>query len=374
MRVLHKILLNLIIAVTFCVLFYVFQTNESDSDNHFPATFENRSLTYADNSAVFKTVQNNNGRPPTLKIVTSLEIYSNATDVYNIWCIFTKVTSHAPMKNKFHTFTHSLVEHSTGHIALHIITDNSSKTIAEEVLDAVKEATQKDILVMYYDVSVLAEELQDVVSAMQPHFSSQPGTYYSDALFFLSLGLHRIALDQQRAAMFDADTKLCANVEELFQEFDRFGADTLFGLAPELTPVYRHVLYLYRSRHKDTRFGEPLSFHGGLGFPGLNSGVILFRLDRMRKSTLYNKLLSTQAVNALASKYSFKGHLGDQDFYTLLAMEHPSLVHLLPCAWNRQLCTWWRDHGYRDVFDAFAHCDGVVKLYHGNCNTPIPNN
>jgi len=34
----------------------------------------------------------------------------------------------------------------------------------------------------------------------------------------------------------------------------RFGPSTLFGLAPELTPVYRHVLYLYRSRHKDTRW------------------------------------------------------------------------------------------------------------------------
>lgn len=53
-------------------------------------------------------------------------------------------------------------------------------------------------------------------------------------------------------------------------------------------------------------------------------------------------------------------------------MEHPHLVHLLPCVWNRQLCTWWRDHGYRDVFDAFAYCNGAVKLYHGNCNTPIP--
>ena len=77
------------------------------------------------------------------------------------------------------------------------------------------------VQVLYYNVGYLAEELQDIVSAMQPHFSSQPGTYYSDALFFLSLGLHRIALGQQRAVMFDADVKLQANIEELFQEFDR---------------------------------------------------------------------------------------------------------------------------------------------------------
>ena len=51
------------------------------------------------------------------------------------------------------------------------------------------------------------------------------------------------------------------------------------------------------------RFGEPLT-RGG--FPGLNSGVILFRLDRMRKSNLYNQLLEAQNVTSLANKYSFK--------------------------------------------------------------------
>ncbi|KAJ9575643.1 hypothetical protein L9F63_007504 [Diploptera punctata] len=265
----------------------------------------------------------------------------------------------------------SLMNHTIEPLALHIISDSSSRNIAEEVLARVKETTHKNPAVFYYDVDHLAEELQDIVSAMQPHFSSQPGTYYSDALFFLSLGLHRIARDQQRAAMFDADIQLRAGVEELFKEFDRFGRDTLFGLAPELTPVYRHVLYIYRSRHKNTRFGEPLTKGG---FPGLNSGVILFRLDRMRDSTLYNNLLQSQNVTYLANKYRFKGHLGDQDFYTLLAMEHPELIQMLPCNWNRQLCTWWRDHGYREVFNAFAECNGTIKLYHGNCNTPIPSN
>jgi lipopolysaccharide biosynthesis glycosyltransferase len=373
MRVLHKIVLNLIIVVTFFILFYVFITSESSNDNRYPSTFDNSCYTSTSRSNVFETSQNDfHRRPSTVEIATDFETKIEANDAYNIWCIFTKVTRHAPMKHKFHTFTHSLLSHSSGHVALHIIIDNSSRAIADEVLQNVKETTQKDILVLYYNVEYLAEELQDIVSAMQPHFSSQPGTYYSDALFFLSLGLHRIALGQQRAVMFDADIKLQANIEELFQEFDRFGPSTLFGLAPELTPVYRHVLYLYRSHHKDTRFGEPQSSHDDQGFPGLNSGVILFRLDRMRKNSLYNRLLEANAVTSLTNKYSFKGHLGDQDFYTLLAMEHPHLVHLLPCVWNRQLCTWWRDHGYRDVFDAFANCNGAVKLYHGNCNTPIP--
>lgn len=139
---------------------------------------------------------------------------------------------------------------------------------------------------------------------MSPHFSSKPGTYYSDALFFLSLGLHRIAPTHQKfAAMFDADTKFRRDVKDLFQEFHNFGKEALFGLAPELTPVYRHVLYLYRSKHPTTMFGEPR--HKG-GYPGYNSGMVLFNLERLRNSRVYNETVSKKNVDAMTEKYNFQ--------------------------------------------------------------------
>ena len=139
---------------------------------------------------------------------------------------------------------------------------------------------------------------------MSPHFSSKPGTYYSDALFFLSLGLHRIAPPEQNVAvMFDADTKFRTDVKEIFREFDNFGEQDLFGLAPELTPVYRHVLYLYRSKNPKTTFGEP-GYSGG--FPGYNSGVILINLDRLRKSLEYDQIISRDSVEHMVDKYHFK--------------------------------------------------------------------
>lgn len=81
-----------------------------------------------------------------------------------------------------------------------------------------------------------------------------------------------------------------------------FDNQALLGLAPELSPVYQHVLYLYRSRHSGTKFGSPLSSGG---FPGLNSGVILFYFNRIRESTLYHSLTSKEAVERLMKKYSF---------------------------------------------------------------------
>lgn len=165
----------------------------------------------------------------------------------------------------------------------------------------------------YYDVHELALQLQDIVSVMSPHFSSKPGTYYSDALFFLSLGLHRIApVDQNVAAMFDADTKFRKDIKELFEEFNSFGSQALFGLAPELTPVYRHVLYLYRNKQPNTLFGEPASSGG---YPGYNSGVVLFNLDKLRNSTVYERIVKKESVDAMTEKYHFKVMHIIQRFY-----------------------------------------------------------
>ncbi|EPY85280.1 hypothetical protein CB1_000389027 [Camelus ferus] len=129
-----------------------------------------------------------------------------------------------------------------------------------------------------------------------------------------------------------------------------------------------HTFWQFRHENPKTRVGGPPPE----GLPGFNSGVMLLNLEAMRQSPLYGRLLEPAQVQQLADKYRFRGHLGDQDFFTMIGMEHPELFHVLDCTWNRQLCTWWRDHGYSDVFEAYFRCEGHVKIYHGNCNTPIP--
>lgn len=49
------------------------------------------------------------------------------------------------------------------------------------------------------------------------------GSYYSDALFYLSLGIHRIApLEQNEIILLDCDLSFESSIEELFEEFDRY--------------------------------------------------------------------------------------------------------------------------------------------------------
>ncbi|XP_072789521.1 xyloside xylosyltransferase 1 isoform X3 [Taeniopygia guttata] len=217
---------------------------------------------------------------------------------------------------------------------------------------------------------------------MQKHFSAGSGTYYSDSIFFLSVAMHRImpkgagksrplnklTPEITRIIQVDLDLKYKTNIRDLFDEFDNFPEGAVIGIAREMQPVYRHTFWQYRRENPQTKVGEPPPD----GLPGFNSGVLLLNLEAMRQSKLYNQLLEPTMVQKLTEKYHFKGHLGDQDFFTMVGMEHPELFHVLDCTWNRQLCTWWRDHGYSDVFDQYFQCEGEVRIYHGNCNTPIP--
>lgn len=252
---------------------------------------------------------------------------------------------------------------------LHFVTDEPSRDLAKAAMRDLLQGAAFKYKVIFHDVNALTEKLFPVVEAMQKHFSAGSGTYYSDSIFFLSVAMHRIMPKEiSRMIQLDLDLKYTSNIRELFEEFDHFPTNAVIGIAHEMQPVYRHTFWQYRQENPESKVGSPPPD----GLPGFNSGVILLNLEAMRQSKLYNQLLDPSEVQKLTEKYHFKGHLGDQDFFTMIGMEHAQLFHILDCVWNRQLCTWWRDHGYGDVFDLYYKCEGHIKILHGNCNTPIP--
>ena len=160
------------------------------------------------------------------------------------------------------------------------------------------------------------------------------------------------------------------DIQNLWAFFQQMDHSHLIALANEQQPVYYHVLTHYRELFPHTLFGKPLPH----GKPGFNGGVKLFRLNSMReKGDLYNSYLDTNGkIRLLADQYNFRGHLGDQDLFTLLGFKHPELFYTLPCQWNRQLCQWWKIHGgYEDVFDLYWKCKPPYNILHGNCRTKI---
>ncbi|XP_029988870.1 xyloside xylosyltransferase 1-like [Sphaeramia orbicularis] len=292
---------------------------------------------------------------------------------YHALMMFTKVDKSRSLQDKFRVAMLSMIKH--GHflegevLVLHFVSDQASQELGEKMLqEFLQDATFK-YEVLFHDVVTLTQKLFPIVESMQKHFSAGSGAYYSDAIFFLSVAMHHIMPEGlTHIVQLDLDLKYRTNIRDLFQEFDRFPPGAVIGITREMQPVYRHTFWQYRKENPHTKVGEPPPD----GLPGFNSGVMLLDLGAMRTSALYNQLLQANNVAKLADQYRFRGHLGDQDFFTMIGMEHPELFYPLGCGWNRQLCTWWRDHGYGDVFQLYYHCDEPVYIYHGNCNSPIP--
>ncbi|WAR15024.1 XXLT1-like protein [Mya arenaria] len=282
-------------------------------------------------------------------------------DQVNIMITFTNAKQNGNLQNKFRTTVRSLFHFTSKPVNLFILGDEHSEAIAKDILAEVTQPGK-------YVIASLVKTVHEIVSEMQKYFSYKPGAYFSDSLFFLSIVVHQVIPDLHRVIMIDCDLKFNADILELYNHFEKFDENNVMGIARDAQPVYRHNLHMYRNKFKNTRAGGPPPD----GLTGFNSGVLLLDLDRMRKSRLYNSLINAESIKNLTEKYMFKGHLGDQDFYALISLDHEELFYVLPCTWNRQLCTWWRDHGYADVFDQYFKCEGHINIYHGNCNTEIP--
>ncbi|KPP76599.1 hypothetical protein Z043_104042 [Scleropages formosus] len=292
---------------------------------------------------------------------------------YHMLMMFTKVNKNRGLQEKFQVAMRSMVKHGSFFdrevLVFHFVSDDASRRLAEKMLPELLTGASFHYEVVFHDVALLTEKLFPIVEAMQKHFSAGSGAYYSDAIFFLSVAMHRImSSDLKCILQLDLDLQFRSNIRDLFQEFDSFPSGAVIGIVREMQPVYRHTFWQYRKENPKSKVGDPPPD----GKPGFNSGVMLLHLEAMRHSALYNQLLEPKRVAELAEQYHFRGHLGDQDFFTMIGMEHPDLFHPLSCGWNRQLCTWWREHGYGDIFESYYRCEDTVHIYHGNCNTPIP--
>ena len=149
MRLLRKILVNLTVVALLLILIYCLLTSNGRtnwSEHYFGSqnvTGKAPNISTALDRA--RTV-NAGVLSYRAKKIKNEETESNrAIDYYNVWCIFTKVTTNSPMKRKFRIFTDSLLRLASVDVAFHVITDNESRVIAESVVGGVLNATGKSM-------------------------------------------------------------------------------------------------------------------------------------------------------------------------------------------------------------------------------------
>lgn len=141
MRLFYKVLLNLIIFVSFLVVFYAFQTNNYYLTETYQNGYNRTQLLISEHlQASLMNKSTNN-------IVTN-----NRNFIY-LWFIFTKVKHrHSPLKYKLKTLLTSILKYSSVNLWFNVICDETSQVIAEEVINETSGSFDKHVKVGCHSV------------------------------------------------------------------------------------------------------------------------------------------------------------------------------------------------------------------------------
>ena len=123
-----------------------------------------------------------------------------------------------------------------------------------------------------------------------------------------------IAPSVPAAITVDTDILFTRDVGELWDHFSRFNSSQLMGMVAESEVVSEHY-----GVHSRAPFYEPF---------GLNSGVIMMHLSRLRQFRWMANL--THFHSQYHSSFSY----GDQDLFNVLFHFNRDLMYRLPCEWN----------------------------------------
>jgi len=180
---------------------------------------------------------------------------------------------------------------------------------------------------------------------------------YSHDLFYIAPFYHLAFPNLDHLIATDLDIEFRSSTEEVFAQFRLFPKSAIIGAA--LDPTLRYI-----NAAKDYLEWSPSETILGQGgdFPGLNTGVVLFNLTRMRGSKDLNDQLNIGAMRKLLDHFRFndKCMLGDQDWFTLLSWRMPACFYQLPCAFN-YVIGW---DGEKDVDLSFRAECSKAKIIH----------
>ncbi|XP_048825829.1 glucoside xylosyltransferase 1-like isoform X1 [Brienomyrus brachyistius] len=150
----------------------------------------------------------------------------------------------------------------------------------------------------------------------------------------------------------DTDILFLRPVEDLWSLLARFNSSQLAAMAPE---------------HEEPRIAWYSRFarHPYYGKTGLNSGVMLMNMTRIREKHFKNDMTSValrwnDLLIPLLQKYKLNITWGDQDLLNIIFHHNPESLFLVPCQWNYR-----PDHCIYGSNCIPAEQEGVFIL-HGN--------
>ncbi|XP_037109142.1 glucoside xylosyltransferase 1-like isoform X1 [Syngnathus acus] len=148
----------------------------------------------------------------------------------------------------------------------------------------------------------------------------------------------------------DTDILFLHPVEGIWAAFSRFNSSQLAAMAPE---------------HEEPRIGWYNRFarHPYYGNTGVNSGVMLMNMTRLRKGFFKNGMTTvalqwSEMLMPLLQKYKLNITWGDQDLLNIIFHHNPENLYVFPCPWNYR-----PDHCVYGLNCQQAEEDGVFILH-----------
>ncbi|KAF6732572.1 Glucoside xylosyltransferase 1 [Oryzias melastigma] len=166
------------------------------------------------------------------------------------------------------------------------------------------------------------------------------------------LFLPLILKDVDSVVYVDSDILFLQPVDDLWDFLSQFDPSQLAAMAPE---------------HEEPRIAwyNRFAMHPFYGRTGVNSGVMLMNMTRMRSAYFKNDmtpvgLLWEELLMPLLQKYKLNITWGDQDLLNIIFHHNPEMLLEFPCKWNYR-----PDHCIYGSNCASAEEDGVYVM-HGN--------
>ncbi|XP_016888576.1 glucoside xylosyltransferase 1-like isoform X1 [Cynoglossus semilaevis] len=124
----------------------------------------------------------------------------------------------------------------------------------------------------------------------------------------------------------DTDILFLRPVEDIWALLSQFTPDQLAAMAPE---------------HEEPRIGWYNRFarHPYYGITGINSGVMLMNMTRLREKFFKNDMTTAvlkweEILMPLLQKYKLNITWGDQDLLNIIFHHNPESLYVFPCQWN----------------------------------------
>ncbi|KAM8740088.1 glucoside xylosyltransferase 1 isoform 2-T2 [Acanthopagrus schlegelii] len=221
----------------------------------------------------------------------------------------------------------------------------------EETLTMIKSAVLFSIKHIY--LHIFAED--QLHASFMEALESWPGFIHSK----FNYTVYSISFPSENAAEWKKLFKPCASqrlflppVDRLWEFLSQFNSSQLAAMAPE---------------HEEPRIAWYNRFarHPFYGRTGINSGVMLMNMTRMRSFFFKNDMTSVglrweELLMPLLQKYKLNITWGDQDLLNIIFSHNPECLLEFPCRWNYR-----PDHCIYGSNCASAEEDGIYIL-HGN--------